>query len=355
LSTTTHHEGATTGLTAGASSPGWLRSPGFDLGLIVGVLALALALGGLAAARPELFGWVILFDFWMLAYPHVASTYTRVAFDRESVEAHRFLLFGLPLLVVAATGALLWLGGAIALNSLYFYWQTHHYTKQSYGIARAYQLRAGAPAGSRDLLADCVVFAFPIWGLLHRAHQRPPLFYGAPLWCPPAPAALVSVAAAVAVSALAAYTWRELRDDSPRAAGPVLFLLSHVVITVVSYVAIDEITRGWLFINVWHNAQYLLFVWAANARRFRGGVDPKRTFVSWLSQPEHVAAYVAVCLGIATVFYLALGQALPRIGWRPLQVVLVVHMAVNFHHYLVDAVIWRARRPLAVPLSAPRA
>jgi hypothetical protein len=327
------------------AASGWLRSPPFDLGLIVGVLALALLLGGVAAARPEVFAWVIVFDFWLLAYPHVASTYTRVAFD---VRAHRFLLFGLPPIVLVATGAVAWLGGVVALNTIYFYWQTHHYTKQSYGIARAYQRSAGALAGAgggRDVLADAVVLAFPLWGVLHRARQRPPEFYGSPIWSPPVPRVLVAAAATLALGALAAWTWRELHASAQSEArtGPVLFVLSHVVITVVSYVAIPDVTRGWLFLNLWHNAQYILFVWAANARRFQGGVDPARPLLSWLSQPRHVVGYAAVCLGLSTVFYLALGQALPRIRWHVLPLVMVVHLTVNFHHYLVDAVIWRTR------------
>ncbi len=323
---------------------GWLRSPAFDLGLIVGVLVLALALGGAVSARPELLASVLLFDFWILAYPHVASTYTRVAFDRAGVRAHRFLLFGLPPIVLLGTAATAWLGGVVALNTLYFYWQTHHYTKQSYGIARAYHRSSGAPAGEGDWLSAGVVFAFPIWGVLHRAHQRPPQFYGMPLWSPPVPGALVVIAAVVALGTLAAWTRRQLR--SPSGTGAVLFLLSHVVITVVSYVAIPDVTRGWLFINIWHNAQYILFVWAANARRFRGGVDPERPFLSRLSQPTYVVRYAAVCLGLSTTFYLVLGQALPRIetGWQVLPLVLVCHLAMNFHHYLVDAVIWRSPR-----------
>ena len=330
---------------------GWLRNPTFDLGLILGVLALALALGGIVTARPELLVSVLLFDFWLIAYPHVASMYTRIALDRPGVRAHRFLLFGLPPIVLVATAGVAWLGGVVALNTLYFYWQTHHYTKQSYGISRAYQRRSGAPAGERDWLSAGVVFAFPLWGILHRAHQRPPQFYGMPLWSPPVPRALVVAAAVLALGTLAAWI-RRLRR-APRSAGLVLFLLSHVVITVISYLAIPDVTRGWLFINVWHNAQYIVFVWAANARRFSGGVDPERPFLSRLSQPTYIVRYAAVCLGLSTAFYLALGEALPRIAWQVLPMVLVGHLAVNFHHYLVDAVIWRSPRPGVGARSPP--
>ena len=127
------------------------------------------------------------------------------------------------------------------------------------------------------------------------------------------PRALAVTTGVIALAALADDPRRELRPaERDRRLGHTLYVLSHVVITVVSYVAISEVTRGWLLINIWHNAQYLLFVWAHNAREFRVGVDPARPLLSRLSP-----------------------------------VVLIGHMAVNFHHYLVDAVIWRSRRAAA--------
>ncbi|MDC0719134.1 hypothetical protein [Nannocystis bainbridge] len=326
-------------------SADWLRGPRFDLSLIVGVLALALVLGGAACASPALFAAVLALDFWLLAYPHAASTFTRIAFDRQAARAHGFLLFGLPLLVFAGTAGAVALGGVLALNTIYFYWQSWHYTRQSYGIARAYHRHAGADPGG-DRLSDLVVFAWPLWGLLHRAHQEPRLFYGGPIWMPPAPRLLVIVAGALAVGALALWTVRHVRAAGagrPRSTGHALFVLSHVVITAVSYLVVREITLGWLFINIWHNAQYLLFVWAMNARRFRGGIDPRRPFLSRLCQPDQVLRYVLVCLALSSAFYFALGQATGRMTWEVLPLVLVCHQTVNFHHYVVDAVIWRSR------------
>jgi hypothetical protein len=324
---------------------GWLRGPRFDLAMIAGVLGLALLMGGIAALVPSLFAVVLFVDVWLLAYPHAASTMTRVAFDRRSIREHRFLLFGVPPLVLAATAGATWLGGAAALTTIYFYWQTWHYTRQSYGIARAYHRASGAPAGSRDLLTDVVVFAFPTWGLAHRAHQAQPLFYGSPLIGLPTPWWVVALTGAVALASLV--VWAVRRVQRIRAGEPVLastlYVASHVLITVVSYVAIDEITRGWLFINIWHNAQYLLFVWAANVRRFERGVDPSRPLVSWLSQPSNVGWYAAVCLACGVLFYLAMSRATANVTLALLPVALVVHQASNFYHYVIDAVIWRSK------------
>ncbi|MCA9714767.1 MAG: hypothetical protein H6713_27940 [Myxococcales bacterium] len=326
--------------TLGGAPPAWLRGPSFDLALIVGVLALALVMGGLACASPELFLSVLLVDLWLLAYPHVASTFTRIAFTREDVRRRWFLLFALPPLVLLGTATVAGVGGVMALSSLYFFWQSWHYTRQSYGIARAYHRRSGAPG--RDRLGELVVYAFPLWGVLRRAHQDPGQFYGAPLWCPPVPAIAVQLAGALAALALVAWALQHAR--APRRRGPgSLFIASHVLITVISYRVFDDITQGWLFINIWHNAQYLLFVWASNARRFAGAEPPQR-FLARLCQPEHALRYALVCVGLSTAFYLALGQAIALVTWAALPVLLVVHLSVNFHHYLVDAVIWRAPR-----------
>lgn len=333
-----------------APSPDWLRSPGFDLGLIVGVLALALIAGGVATIGPELFALVIFFDLWLLAYPHVASMYTRVAFDRTSARAHWFLLTVLPPLVLVGTAGVAWIGGVMALNSVYFFWQSWHYTRQSYGIARAYHRNAGGTG--RDWLTDAVIYGFPLWGVLARCHEQHPEFYATELWSPAPPGWLVLGCGAVTLAAFAAWCLRCLRDlrsGRPHSRGYALFVLSHVVITAIAYLVIPDITSGWLFINIWHNAQYLLFVWAINARQFCGGVDPRRPFLSTLCQPQYVVRYALVCLGLSTAFYWSLGQVTGRADWQILPFVLVVYQAINFHHYLVDAVIWKSRRRAAGP------
>ncbi len=319
-----------------APSP-WLRSRGFDLVLIVGVLTLALALGGVATRSPVLFAWVLVFDLWLLAYPHVASTFVRLAVAPETWRYNRWWLVALLPAVALATGSLTWWGGVIALNTLYFVWQTWHYTRQSYGISRAYQRRT-RPA--RDHLADVILYAFPIWGLLHRSGQGMQEFYGMPLHAPQAPAWAVGLAGTIAILALVGWLARALikREFAPTHTA---FVLSHVIITVVSYVWVEDITQGWLFINIWHNAQYLLFVWAANTQRFGSHPEPRRSLVSRLCRPQLAAAYAALCLVAGGLFYLSLGLVVGRTTWNVLPLVLVAHMTVNFYHYCIDAVIWR--------------
>ncbi len=331
-----------------AARPGWLRGPRFDALFIGGVFLLALALGLLAGSSEAAFMNVLLLDVWLIAYPHVASTYTRIAFDKGSAKRHWFLLTLLFPIVLGATALTTYLWGAVFLNSLYFYWQTFHYSRQSYGIARAYGRAAGLQGPATDSLTTLVIAAFPVWGLIHRASQQQPIFYSAALYSPPIAS---SIAAVVGAGTLALFTvWLLRRLRSPSATrkaqrGQTLFVLSHVAMTFISYIAIAEVTAGWLFINVWHNAQYIVFVWATNAREFRTGVQPEKRFISWLSQPRNVLFYAAACLGLSTVTYLVLGIVTARLQWNTLPTVMVVFLAFNFHHYVVDAVIWRSPAP----------
>lgn len=317
---------------------GWLRDRRFDLGMIGGVLLLALALGWAANAGPGWFVVALWVDTWLIAYPHVASMWMRVLVDRAHARRQWFLWTALPPLVLLGTAGLAALGGATALNTLYYHWQSWHYTRQSYGITRAYQRAGGALA--RDWLTDAVVFAFPIWGWLHRCAQHAARgstnFFGAPLWLPEVPAAVANAVGALAVVLLAAWLART-RWDRP---GHAWFVLSHVVLTFVSYIAVAEITRGWIFVNIWHNAQYSLFVWARNTGR--PSDPPVAPFsLAWLCQPTHWAAYAAACLVASTVGYVTLNLTVEGFAAWGVGAALVLHQSVNFHHYIVDAVIWR--------------
>jgi hypothetical protein len=96
---------------------------------------------------------------------------------------------------------------------------------------------------------------------------------------------------------------------------------------------------GWLVLNVWHNAQYLLFVWMFNANRFKDGVDPEDRLLSTISEEQRTLLYTGVCLAISTALYLAIGHVA-----AVLPVALVTYQAINFHRYVVDGVIWKVRK-----------
>ena len=98
----------------------WLRSARFDLFFILGIVALAIGTGAIVIAVPDLFVPILILDLWFLGYHHVISTYTRLCFDRKSLQNSRFLVFGLLPLVAIGTLLTAAVVGLWAIVSVYF-------------------------------------------------------------------------------------------------------------------------------------------------------------------------------------------------------------------------------------------
>jgi hypothetical protein len=335
-------------------SYGWLRSPSFDSIFVGGAALVAILATVVVVVEPRLFPLILVSDMWLLGFHHVVSTFTRLTFDSESFRAHRFLVLGLPWIVLAGVAGLVYAFGGWVLPTLYLYWQWFHYTRQSYGIAQIYRRKAAGPVDDPPLLQKAVIYLLPLWGILHRSWQRPATFLRQPIRVLPVPHLLVQIAAVAAVAAIVVWMWRQLAAFR---AGrlPVaytLYMLSHIVIFTVGYLQIQDISYGWLTINIWHNLQYILLVWMWNNNRFKNGVDPEHRFLSTISQTNRVVPYFLVCLGISTLLYFALDSALEAMGLSVLTLSLAIYQAVNFHHYIVDGVIWKVRRkPVQVHLG----
>lgn len=324
-------------------SAGWLRGRSFDLAFIGGITLLALG-GGLAVSQDSrLFMPLLLVNLWLLGFPHVITTFTRLCFDRESFRQNRFLVLVLPWLVMVSVVVMIVTTGVWALGTLYFYWQWFHYTRQSWGIARAYQRKSQAAEAIGGRWEEAAFYALPLWGILWRSYQDPTVFIGIELRALPVPEWTVALSGAVATVLFAWWLFSRLvlwhRGVLPLA--HTLYMLSHFVIFFVGYIVIDDISHGWLVVNIWHNAQYLLFVWLFNNNRFRAGIDPKARFLSRLSQARNVHWYFLFCLALSTVVYLSIKQVVALSAIIP---IVAIYQTLNFHHYIVDAIVWRRRR-----------
>ena len=320
--------------------------------MIGGISAIALLTGAVSLMRPELFGMILVLDLWLLGYHHVISTFTRLCFDKASFREHRFLVVQLPFIVIAATVGAVYLFGAWVLPTTYLYWQWFHYTRQSYGIERMYRRKAPAGATINDYITTRALYLLPLFGILYRSWQQPAQFLGMEVkYLPVSDIGLwiVGGLAGVAVLAWLGYSLLALARGE-LALAHFLYTLSHHVIFLTSYCLIQDITTGWLVLNVWHNLQYILFVWWFNNKRFNEQVDPDAVFLSTLCQKQHVLGYLAVCLGVATLIYGGLRLAYQAYSYEDaVSVALVVSMVLNFHHYVVDGIIWKRKKPAPAP------
>ncbi len=331
----------------------WLRGARFDLTLIGGTAAIALLSGAVVVARPDLFVIVLFLDLWLLGYQHVVATFTRIAFDADSFRKHRFLVTGLPLIVVPAVFLIGMTAGAVVITTVYFYWQAFHYTRQSYGIARAYARKQGNASLLRPKLDLALLYGLPLWGVLHRSHQDSAKFLGLDIFFVPVPSVVSQAAGVVAIGLIAWWLVthvHQMRQGSFTASYS-LYMASHVAIFVSGYVLTKNVDHGWLIVNVWHNAQYLLFVWLFNNKTFGSAPEQDDRLISALSRRENAVRYFIVPFALSTVSYAGLYAlaALPPL--ETIAFLFLISQAINFHHYLVDGVIWKRRRPAQAPAA----
>jgi hypothetical protein len=317
---------------------GWLKDPPFDLTLIFGVTAIACTMGLSAARDPALFLPLLTLHTWCFGYDHVISTYTRLVGRRE----HRFLAYGLPPLVLGGVVALGAAVGIAGLNTGYFFFQWFHTTRQSWGIAQHYRRASGGIPSDPAWLSELTLWSVPLTGLLRRCHEQPRTFLYMDLALPPVPSVAVTIAGAMSAVLVVLYLRRLTR--TPHA----LYCGTHLLVFALGYLVIDDLHAGWLLVNVWHNAQYLAYVWLKNSERFAGGVQREAPLLSWLCQPGRAPAYFAACLAVSTPIFFALyalsGKLDPWLAESALvPATLLCAFTVNFHHYIVDGIIWRRR------------
>ena len=332
----------------------WLRGAGFDSALVLGAPALAFLSGAAIVYEPSWFYPILIVDLWILGYHHVIATFTRLCFDRASWEERRWMIVHLVPAVAAATILLALAVGIWAVVTVYFYWQWFHYTRQSWGISRAYR-RADPEASYEDGWLDRAIFyAVPIYGILLKSSEGHTHFIGLELWTLPVSGALAG-AAGYAAAALAVFWAARRIVDLARgrlATAHTLYMLSHFAIFWVGYVLTPDITLGWLMINIWHNYQYILFVWMFNNRRFRDGLDRKAVFLSWISQSGRIWLYLLTCIAITGAVYWGVLRTIDWLLFAGLSATIVLYQIVNFHHYIVDALIWKTRKRGAYGLPA---
>jgi hypothetical protein len=334
------------------SGEGWLRNRQFDSVFILGIAALALSVGIVVTLHDRLFGPVLALNLWLLGYHHVVATYTRLAFDADSFREHRALVLHLPVaigMVVLAANAT---AGAWLITTVYLYWQWWHYTRQSEGIAKAYGYKGQDKRLASPKLARFAFWAVPVAGILTVSAKMPTEFLFGPLKTLPVPPGAVPFLQSVAAVAVLAWAFEQYRAwRVGRLAVPyVLYTVSHFAVYTVAYVLIDAINHGWLVINVWHNAQYIGFVWHYNNRRFGGRSEREHLFLSTLSQNGWLPLYLLFGVTASTALYLAIDGL--SLYWRSLIAPIVVYQTINFHHYVVDARIWKLRkRPIQVNLG----
>ncbi len=335
---------------------GWLKDPLYDLCFIFGIALLGSVMSGVTVIWPALFLTMLTAHTWLFGYDHLVATYTNLLGTPQDRLHNWRLIVLLPPLVF---GCLYGIGrryGLTGMYTMYFFGQFFHTVRQSWGIAQQYRHRAGGIPSDPMWLSEVTLWSVPLWGFLHRCTQQPEEFLYQQLWLPTVPVEVTVCGCLLSVGLWLYFGYTRLvaYRRGQLAIGHTLYMLSHLGIYLGGYILIEDISSGWLLVNVWHNVQYLMFVWLFNRRRFAGGIDPSSRSLSWLSQPgfRRAALYYLTCLFIATPAYYLVLRLGERIDGFYAQTVIpsavLLSLSFTVHHYIVDGFIWKRRKHPAV-------
>jgi hypothetical protein len=321
-----------------------------DLCFIWLIVIIAITTGVFAYLNPQYFLLILFIDLWLLGYHHVISTFTRIGFDKASVIEHWKLVLPLPLVTFISVYYGYQLGGGILIGSIYIYWQWYHYTRQSEGIAKSYGMKAGSRDFVNSSLNRTLFYLVPLSSFLYLISSGPNSFLNIPIATFNADPIIRTSLLFICLSSILVWLIIGIKALSKKEISYLYFnyMLSHFLIYVISYVVIDEINYCWLITNIWHNAQYIGFVWLYNRKRYAKGVEPEHRFISYVSQPGRFVLYMAVCMIITTVVYYSIKKIIPVLNNMTefdLALTGIIYFAINFHHYIVDSKIWKLRKP----------
>lgn len=317
---------------------------GFDYLIIGGGLSLVLTAAISAKGvvwTDQFLGWGLPGLMFLVNLAHFAGSTVRLYSRPNAFRTHRFLTMGLPLTSLIVLSLAIWQPGRIGahIQTLYLTWSPFHYSAQAYGLSIMYCYRSGCllDDASRKLLRLTCLTPF----LFSFVSEN-----GAGLEWFVKPIALMAYPGLLAAREAVRLVLGTLTLLAPIALF-VLLLAQRKAMPLISVLIV--LANGIWWITLWymqafvwatvfHGLQYLAITLIFHVRerlQLPGSQRP------WWS---HALRFYALCLllGYGLFQLLPLGYLAAGFGWA--ESVLLVVAAINIHHFIVDAFIWRLRK-----------
>jgi hypothetical protein len=317
--------------------------PAFDYFLIGGGLSLIATVGVLAYPQyPQAISLSTLaFCILVSNSAHFAASTVRLYTKPGTYQALPFLTMAVPLVSLLALTACIAMGGRVAshVQALYLTWSPFHYAAQAYGLAVVYAYLSGCRLAALDKRflwwASMVPFFYVFIGAQGLGLDW--LLPASVLAAPQVDATLRFLAQVLPWAAVAAvvlvYLKIALGTSGPLPLISVMTLASNGVWWLV----LDPM-GAFTWATIFHGLQYLSIATIFHVK-------------DRLAQPEnrhgrlyHVAWFYGVCFLLGYGLFYCLPWAYVWGGFGLLESVALVVAAVNIHHFVVDAFIWRMKK-----------
>jgi len=255
-------------------SDAWLLSERADFWVVTaggGVFLIVMALVLLGLGDREL----SMADL-LLGELHLGATYDAIV-RRRLWRRMPIDVLAIPLAILVASYLLLLNDGALLVTTVILYFGAWHRGRQSLGIARYYQRRAGSPVSSlhRGLLSTAfylpMIAAVAYYTSTAPTHEGEP-FHGLSL----GPEVLWTLACAAAVSVVAYLVWTTGRAEAARVHPCERWLvLANTLGFGSAYVLGAWASSFILVLAIHHEVQYLYFTYAVTRRAQAPGEQPE--------------------------------------------------------------------------------
>jgi len=333
----------------------YLNGPVYDLTLLIGAPVLAFLMGWAVAdpsdaaysfmlgQSPNRVAHIVMFVFSMA---HVGAVFFRSHGNPKIYRHYPWRFTFAPLALLAAVTASSWIFVSVAVLSVW--WDVFHSAKQTFGLARIYDMKRGNPAEmgrQLDLWLNLLMYCGPILaGVTLIEHVKPfqsfdrfgaTLLTSVPLAASTYQRYLTWGIIGVGLPFLAFYllSYARLAREGYRVSPQkVALLVSTAVVSIVTW-GFNSFGEAFFIMNFFHTVQYFAIVWWSEKRNM-----------------QRLFGYDESAAGIVKTFLMFLG--LPLIfgcaawlasAWNN-QMLLNMALVVSIMHFWYDGFIWSVRK-----------
>jgi hypothetical protein len=272
---------------------------------------------------------------------HFASSTVRLYTKPDAFKALPFLTMGFPLVAFGVLSACLIFAGSVGphLQALYLTWSPYHYAAQADGLSVMYSYRAGCLLQPRDkkLLWQVAMLPF-LYNFVSSHNVGLHWIVPAELLSGPTVSGLLSgVNVALPVLAFLAPCYlflRVWRSDS----GPIPFISVLTLVANGVWFFVLPPLDAFVYATIFHGIQYLAIVIIFHVKEQKSRPENRHGTL------YHVLWFYGVSLLLGYALFNCLPLAYVFSGFGPVESVLLVVAAINIHHFIVDAYIWRLKR-----------
>ena len=311
-------------------------------GLSLAFMALLFAVPGLkqTLSAEAFMASTVPFFILLSNNTHFAASTVRLYTKPGSSKALPFLTLLLPLIMVVLLTASISQADRVGpfIQAVYLSWSPFHYAAQAYGLGVLYCYRSGCPisSGHKRILWWAALMPFLHNMLAGESGTGVSIFL--PLgWLAEGTtlATVIGVLQSLAIGlsvGLLAWFIVAVRKDKQRFAP---WITPLAIATNGIWWLVLPPLDAFIWATIFHGIQYLAIVviFHLKDQLLRPGNRHSRAY--------HVIWFYAVSLGTAYCLFSCLPNFYMLVGFGEVESMLLVVAAINLHHFIVDAYIWR--------------